>query len=99
MVTWRTSSSFQLRAGTPKATEGSLSYCGIVEVRSLEDALGATCGRSADEQCFDCATALCSAHTKQCQLCGEIFCPSCLSLHQREHPKPVERRQSNRPEK
>jgi hypothetical protein len=28
-----------------------MNYCGVVEVRSLEGALGATCGRSAESQC------------------------------------------------
>jgi hypothetical protein len=68
-------------------SENVMSYCGVVEVRSLEDVLGATCGRSAESQCSDCGTLLCSAHTERCQLCGESFCQPCLSFHQREHPK------------
>jgi hypothetical protein len=70
-----------------------MSYCGVVEVRSLEDALGATCGRSAEGKCSDCGTSLCSAHTERCQLCSEAFCQSCLSFHQSDHPKPAERDQ------
>ena len=70
-----------------------MSYCGVVEVRSLEDALGATCGRSAESQCSDCGTSLCPAHAERCQFCGETFCPSCLSFHESEHAKPAERDQ------
>jgi hypothetical protein len=33
-----------------------MSYCGVVEVRSLEDVLGATCARGAKSQYFDCGT-------------------------------------------
>jgi hypothetical protein len=72
-----------LRDDVPSA----MGYCGIVEVGSLEDALGATCGRSAGAACSDCGTSLCSAHTERCELCGEDFCEPCLSFHQREHPK------------
>jgi len=66
-----------------------MSYCGVVEVRSLEDAMGATCARSAKSQCSDCGTALCDQHIERCEVCGETFCPSCLSFHQKEHPKPA----------
>jgi len=66
-----------------------MSYCGVVEVRSLEDALGATCGRSGSARCSDCGIWLCSAHSGQCNLCSETFCPSCVSFHQSEHAKPV----------
>jgi hypothetical protein len=69
--------------------EDDLSYCGVVEVRSLEDALGATCARAGAAQCSDCGTSVCSAHGERCQLCNEIFCPSCLSFHQREHKMPT----------
>jgi len=68
-----------------------MNYCGVVEVRSLEDALGATCGRSAESQCSDCETLLCSFHSQRCELCAETFCPSCLSFHQSDHPKPADR--------
>jgi len=64
-----------------------MSYCGVVEARSLDDALGATCGRSAEGKCSDCGTSLCSAHAERCSLCAETFCPSCLSFHKSEHPK------------
>ena len=66
-------------------------YCGVVEVRSLEDALGATCGRSAKARCSDCGAGLCPAHTERCSLCEATFCPSCLSFHENEHPKPSQR--------
>jgi len=72
--------------GHPLVQFPGMGYCGIVEVRSLEEALGATCGCSADSQCSDCGTLLCSAHTERCQLCGGNFCRSCLTFHQSEHP-------------
>jgi hypothetical protein len=62
-------------------------YCGVVEVRSLEDALGATCGRKATTLCSDCGVSLCAAHAERCHLCREAFCPSCLSFHS-VHLKP-----------
>ena len=62
-------------------------YCGVVEVQSLEDALGATCGRSAKVQCSDCGAGLCPAHIERCALCEETFCPSCLTFHQGTHAK------------
>ena len=68
----------------------TMSYCGIVEARSLEDAFGATCGRSAESACSDCGTTLCLAHSERCQLCGANFCQACLTFHQKEHQKPVE---------
>jgi len=58
---------------------------------SLEDALGATCGRSAKDQCSDCGTVLCATHTDRGKLCAAIFCQSCLSVHQQEHRKPARR--------
>ena len=64
-----------------------MSYCGVVEVRSLEDALGATCGRVGAARCSDCDVVLCLAHVSRCALCSETFCPSCLSFHKTEHPK------------
>ena len=67
-----------------------MSYCGVVEVRSLEDVLGATCGRSAKTPCSDCGISLCSAHTERCELCSKNFCQPCLTFHQREHSKPAE---------
>jgi hypothetical protein len=67
----------------------TMAYCGVVEVRSLEDALGATCGGPATAPCSDCGTALCAGHAERCELCNKTFCPSCLSFHQGEHPKPA----------
>jgi hypothetical protein len=69
-----------------------MSYCGVVEVRSLEDALGATCARTARARCSDCGVSVCSAHADRCGLCRETFYPSCRSFHQAEHAKPVRQR-------
>jgi hypothetical protein len=66
-----------------------MGYCGVVEVQSLEDALGATCGYRARAACSDCGVSVCSAHAQACTLCHEIFCPSCLSFHQAQHAKPT----------
>ena len=68
-----------------------MSYCGVIEVRSLEDALGATCARPAKAVCSDCGVAVCMIHTDRCDLCRQTFCPSCLSFHQAQHAKPVRR--------
>jgi hypothetical protein len=66
-----------------------MGYCGVVEVQSLEDALGATCGRPAKARCSDCGVSVCSAHTEPCATCRETFCSSCLSFHETRHPKPA----------
>jgi predicted sulfurtransferase len=65
--------------------------CGVVEVRGLQDQLGITCGRYARTLCSDCGTSLCPDHAQRCDLCAEVFCPSCSSFHQaqREHAKPA----------
>jgi len=68
--------------------------CGVVEVRGVQDELGMECGRYAKTLCYDCGTSLCSAHAERCELCGETFCPSCLSFHQSEHPKTAQRDQA-----
>ncbi len=65
-------------------------FCGVVEVRGVNDESGTACGRSAITLCYDCGTSLCAAHAKRCELCGEPFCQSCLSFHQSEHPKPAQ---------
>jgi predicted sulfurtransferase len=68
-------------------------YCGVVQVCGVHDGDGLACGRSASTLCYDCGTLLCPDHTERCDLCAEMFCPSCLSFHQSEHPKPAERDQ------
>ena len=65
-------------------------FCGVVEVRGTQDQVGTACGRSAETLCYDCGTSLCSEHTRRCRWCAEIFCQSCLSFHQSEHPKPAQ---------
>lgn len=65
------------------------SFCGVVEFRGVQDRLGTACGLSTKTLCYDCGTCLCSTHAKRCDLCAETFCPSCLSFHQSEHPKPA----------
>lgn len=62
-------------------------YCGIVQVRGVQDAHGLACGRYANTLCCDCGTSLCSQHAERCSLCVETFCQSCLTFHQSEHPK------------
>ncbi len=66
-----------------------MSYCGVVEVRSLEDALGPTCTLQAKDQCSDYGVSVCASHTERCELCRQTFCPSCLSFLQAEHAKRV----------
>ena len=64
--------------------------CGVVQVRGVQDELGMECGRYAKTLCYDCGTSLCTAHAERCELCSEVFCPSCLSFHQSEHSKPAQ---------
>jgi hypothetical protein len=35
------------------------------------------------------AESICAAHAETCNLCSDVFCPSCLSFHQADHPKPA----------
>lgn len=65
-------------------------FCGVVEVRGVQDQLGTACGRSAKTLCYDCGTSLCAWHAEQCDLCSETFCKSCLSFHRSEHSKPAQ---------
>jgi hypothetical protein len=65
--------------------------CGVVEIRGIKDRLGTACGRYARTLCNDCGTSLCSDHAGRCELCREIFCSSCLSLHLSEHQRPTGR--------
>jgi len=64
-----------------------MGYCGVVEVQSLEDALGATCGCRSNSVCSDCGVSVCPAHAEPCALCREIFCPTCLSFHRAQRAK------------
>ena len=73
--------------------------CGVVEVRGVQDQFGTTCGHSAQTLCYDCGTSLCSVHVERCELCVKTFCTSCLSFHQREHPKPAEQARPPVPKK
>ena len=63
--------------------------CEIVEVRNLVDADGIPCSRTASKQCSDCGSELCETHPETCEMCHEVFCPSCMSFHEAEHPKPI----------
>ena len=63
--------------------------CEVVEVRNLQDADGYPCPRTASKECSDCAIEICDSHTETCGICRALFCPSCLSFHQAEHPKPA----------
>jgi len=65
-------------------------FCGVVDVRGVDDANGIACGRDARTLCYDCGTSLCPMHTERCELCTEAFCQSCLSFHRREHSKPAQ---------
>jgi len=64
-----------------------MGYCGVVEVQSLEDALGATCGCRSKSVCSDCGVPVCPAHAESCALCREVYCPSCLTFHRAQHAK------------
>lgn len=64
-----------------------MTRCEVVEVRNLADADGIPCPKSASTQCSDCGIELCEQHTETCEMCRDVFCPSCMYFHQREHPK------------
>ncbi len=61
--------------------------CGVVEVRNVGDTGGEHCGNPVTSWCSDCLTPTCEAHTKQCDVCHDVFCTSCFLSH--EHAKPV----------
>jgi hypothetical protein len=61
-----------------------MNLCGVVEVTDSADAVGSLCPRTAD-----CGAELCDEHAETCGMCRAIFCPSCLSLHLADHPKPA----------
>ena len=74
------------------ALQGSeMSSCEIVEVSSLEDALGAVCGRYAVTTCTDCSNNLCISHAEPCHTCHEVFCGACLGFHLDGHAKPAKK--------
>ncbi len=64
-------------------------HCEIIEVRNSADELGFPCSRTASKECSDCGIQLCEDHVETCSGCHAIFCPSCLTFHQTEHPKPA----------
>jgi hypothetical protein len=69
--------------------------CEIVEVRNLADSNGDACSRVAVARCSDCGIQLCQLHAHSCAMCGEVFCPSCLSCHQSECAKPAVSERTN----
>ena len=68
-----------------------MSSCEIVEVRSLEDALGIPCARYAVSTCTDCGTNLCLSHAETCDICRKVFCGACLGFHLDGHAKPAKK--------
>jgi len=72
------------------ATMSDYLYCGVVQVRGVHDEHGLLCGGDSVSLCSDCGTSLCSVHCERCEICREIFCPSCLSFHRADHPKPAQ---------
>ncbi len=68
-----------------------MSRCEVVEVTNVADAIGDHCVRIGSGQCSDCGTPICEVHTETCEMCDEVFCPSCLSFHQAQvgHSKPA----------
>ena len=57
-------------------------YCEIVEVSHIEDTLGYPSGREALGECSDCGTHVCREHAERCSHCEQLFCISCLNLHE-----------------
>jgi predicted sulfurtransferase len=66
-----------------------MSRCDVVEISNLADVLGYPCAKISSQQCSDCGIAICDAHTETCDICRDVFCPSCMSFHQAAHPKPA----------
>ena len=59
--------------------------CRIVEVASVEDAIGYPCGDDASVRCCDCDAHICDVHAASCASREEVFCSTCLSFHQRAY--------------
>jgi len=59
--------------------------CEIVEVASSEDVIGYPCGNGASARCCDCDSHIYDSHAESCESCGEVFCSTCLALHQRAY--------------
>jgi hypothetical protein len=66
-----------------------MSSCEVVEVRNLADAVGYSCSRTASKECSDCGIEICDSHAECCDICRHVFCPSCISFYEAEHPKPT----------
>ncbi len=49
--------------------------CGAFEVRSLDDALGATCAHRATLLSSGCGISLCSGHAEQCDFVPRVVLP------------------------
>jgi hypothetical protein len=45
--------------------------------------------KNSSKQCSDCGIELCERHAETCEMCHDIFCPSSMYFHQKEHPKPA----------
>src|SRR5207245_3867704 len=69
-----------------KPENGSEVATGTACSGRLADVVGYSCSRTASKECSDCGSELCESHTETCGICHSIFCPSCLSFHQTEHP-------------
>jgi predicted sulfurtransferase len=66
-----------------------MTRCEVIEVPNLADANGIPCPKTASKQCSDCGIEICECHVETCEMCRDVFCPSCMHFHQREHPKPA----------
>jgi hypothetical protein len=75
--------------------------CEVVEMANLSDEVGYPCGKRSGQNCSDCGIRICEAHVEMCDVCHDVFCPSCLSFHlaQAQPPEPAtaerERRERN----
>ena len=66
-----------------------MSGCEVVEVKNLADAVGYPCSKTGSKQCSDCGSEICESHTETCDICHDVFCPSCFYFHTAEHSKPT----------
>src|SRR6185503_14503486 len=68
----------------------------IVEVSSVEDAMGYPCGNEAKQRCCDCDAHVCESHGECCDSCDEVFCSTCLAFHQMAYHRKKPSTQSDR---
>jgi hypothetical protein len=57
--------------------------CEVIEPAHVVDVQGYPCGNAASGECSDCGSQVCATHAERCALCGELFCSTCLTFHEK----------------